>query len=169
MLTRKQDRFCLEYIKDMNATAAARRAGYSEKTADKEGSRLLGKPHVQERLAELRAEIAKDAGIQVKTVVDELVKVAFSNITDILADSDGLKVKPFEELTQAQKAAIAEISETTNKYGTTKRVKMHPKLMAMDMLMKHLGGYVTAAELIDRLPPERLEELVNQILEKIQK
>ena len=44
ILTAKQDTFCREYLLDLNATAAARRAGYSARNADKIGSELLGKP-----------------------------------------------------------------------------------------------------------------------------
>ena len=42
-LTPKQRRFVEEYLIDLNATAAAQRAGYSEKTADRIGPDLLGK------------------------------------------------------------------------------------------------------------------------------
>lgn len=169
MINPKQDRFCLEYIKDQNATQAALRAGYSERTAYSQGQRLLKHPDVQQQLAAMREQLMLESGIQVKTVVDELTKIAFTNITDVLESATGLKVKAFDQLTPAQRASICEISETTVRGVTTKRIKMHSKLTAIDMLMKHLGGYVTAAELIDRLPPERLEELVNQILEKLQK
>ncbi|ENG5503925.1 terminase small subunit, partial [Yersinia enterocolitica] len=40
-LTPKQELFCREYLKDLNATQAAIRAGYSEKTAQVQSSRLL--------------------------------------------------------------------------------------------------------------------------------
>ena len=40
-LTPKQERFCAEYLVDYNATQAAVRAGYSEKTAGSAGNRLL--------------------------------------------------------------------------------------------------------------------------------
>lgn len=169
MLNAKQDRFCLEYLKDHNATQAAVRAGYSERSAYNQGQRLLQLPEVQLRLTEAREKILQESGVKVKNVVDELAKIAFTNITDILTKATGLEVKPFDQLTAAQRASIAEISETTVRGVKTKRVKMHSKLAAMDMLMKHLGGYMTAAELIERLPPERLEELVNEILSKLNK
>ncbi|MCO2636840.1 terminase small subunit, partial [Pseudomonas aeruginosa] len=47
-LTVKQQRFVDEYLCDLNASAAARRAGYSEKTANEQGARLLAKVSVQE-------------------------------------------------------------------------------------------------------------------------
>ncbi|PRY14361.1 phage terminase small subunit [Pontibacter ummariensis] len=169
MLKPKQDRFCLEYIKDQNATQAALRAGYSEKTAYSQGQRLLKNPEVQQQLAALRNQIMQESGVEVKSVVQELVKIAFTNVSDVLQSSDGLKVKPFEELTPAQLASIAEISETINKYGTTRKVKMHSKLTALDMLMKHLGGYMTSSDLIDKLPPERLDQLIKELLAKVKK
>ena len=46
-LTAKQERFVSEYLLDLNATAAARRAGYSMKNADQIGPQLLGKTRVQ--------------------------------------------------------------------------------------------------------------------------
>ncbi|GAC1467176.1 MAG: terminase small subunit [Chamaesiphon sp.] len=58
--------FCKEYLKDLNATQAAVRSGYSEKNADKIGSELLGKTRVNARIQELlnargkRLEITAD-------------------------------------------------------------------------------------------------------------
>ena len=47
-LTPKQQRFVEEYLIDLNATQAAIRAGYSEKTAQEQSSRLLSNVMVQE-------------------------------------------------------------------------------------------------------------------------
>lgn len=49
-LTEKQKRFVQEYLVDLNATAAAKRAGYSAKTADRIGPELLGKTCVSEAI-----------------------------------------------------------------------------------------------------------------------
>jgi phage terminase small subunit len=55
MLNEKQQRFADEYLIDLNATQAAIRAGYSEKTARVQGSRLLLnadiKSYIEERMA----------------------------------------------------------------------------------------------------------------------
>lgn len=56
-LTDRQERFCQEYIIDANATQAAIRAGYCEKTARSTGSRLLTKADIRARIDELMAEI----------------------------------------------------------------------------------------------------------------
>ena len=52
-LTPKQERFAEEFIVDRNNTAAAKRAGYSERTAESQGSRLLRNVNVASRIAEL--------------------------------------------------------------------------------------------------------------------
>jgi phage terminase small subunit len=53
-LSAKQQRFVEEYLKDCNASAAYVRAGYSAKTAVKQGSRLLTYADIQAYIAELR-------------------------------------------------------------------------------------------------------------------
>ena len=52
-MTEKQKLFCEEYLIDLNATQAALRAGYSEKTAYSIGNENLKKPEIQKYLAEL--------------------------------------------------------------------------------------------------------------------
>ena len=58
-LTAKQQRFCDEYLIDLNATQAAIRAGYSEKTSNEQGSRLLRNVSVKDYIANRMAEKEK--------------------------------------------------------------------------------------------------------------
>lgn len=75
-LTDKQEKFCQEYLIDLNATQAAIRAGYSKKTANEQGAQNLAKLSVQARLKELqsarqeRTEITQDYVL--KTIVDTI-------------------------------------------------------------------------------------------------
>lgn len=55
-LTKKQQRFCDEYLIDLNATQAAIRAGYSEKTARQIGQENLTKPAIKEYIDKRMAE-----------------------------------------------------------------------------------------------------------------
>lgn len=63
-LTAKQQRFCDEYLIDINATQAAIRAGYSEKNARNIASENLAKPNIREyidnRLAEKEKALIAD-------------------------------------------------------------------------------------------------------------
>lgn len=60
-LTPRQQRFVSEYLIDLNGTQAAIRAGYSEKTAAEQASRLLTNVKVQETIAEARSRVAQKA------------------------------------------------------------------------------------------------------------
>lgn len=63
-MTAKQQRFCDEYLIDLNATQAAIRAGYSKKTAYSIGVENLKKPelkkYIADRMAEKDAELIAD-------------------------------------------------------------------------------------------------------------
>lgn len=63
-LTAKQQRFCDEYLIDMNITQAAIRAGYSKKTAYAIGQENLKKPmvkdYIEKRMAEKEAALIAD-------------------------------------------------------------------------------------------------------------
>lgn len=64
-MTAKQKRFCTEYLIDLNATQAAIRAGYSEKTAYSMGQRMLKnvetKKYIDQQLKQLKNEKTADA------------------------------------------------------------------------------------------------------------
>ena len=70
-LTAKQEKFCYEYVIDLNATQAALRAGYSEKTAYSSGSRLLKDVEIQKFIQTLQADLEKTAGITALKVLKE--------------------------------------------------------------------------------------------------
>lgn len=82
-LTAKQRVFVAEYLKDLNAAAAARRAGYSEKTADRIGAQLLGKTWVAAAVAEAMKARAARTEIDQDRIVRELWHV-------LTADANGL-------------------------------------------------------------------------------
>ena len=74
--TDKQKRFVDEYLIDLNATAAAKRAGYSEKSADKIGPELLGKTSIQEALSKALAKRSERTEITQDWVLSRLQTVA---------------------------------------------------------------------------------------------
>ncbi|HDQ4772062.1 TPA: terminase small subunit [Yersinia enterocolitica] len=74
-LTDKQELFAREYLKDLNATQAAIRAGYSEKTAQVQSSRLLSNVMVQQRVSELASERNNRVGIDADYVLRQAVKL----------------------------------------------------------------------------------------------
>ena len=77
-LTEKQKRFCEEYLIDFNATQAALRAGYSQKTAYSIGDENLRKPEIQSEIQTLIQKRSERTGINADSVIKELVKIAFA-------------------------------------------------------------------------------------------
>lgn len=71
-LTPKQQRFVQEYLQDHNGTQAAIRAGYSDKTAKQQGSRLLTDPRIQAAVRAGQQKMAKKAEVTVDSLMAEL-------------------------------------------------------------------------------------------------
>lgn len=76
MLNAKQRAFTVEYIKDKNATQAAIRAGYSEKTAYSMGVQLLKKLEIAQAIEELQKAAEARAGITVDKIVERINRIA---------------------------------------------------------------------------------------------
>lgn len=74
-LTPKEERFCLEYTNDYNGTAAAKRAGYSEKSARVAASRLLKQPRIMERVRQLQKEQAERLCLSSDLIVLETLEL----------------------------------------------------------------------------------------------
>jgi phage terminase small subunit len=90
----KQKTFCEEYLIDLNATQAAIRAGYSEKTAYSIGHENLSKPEIAKYIAELKEKRSEDAEIDAAWVLRESVKTyqAASNDGAHTAATSALKL-----------------------------------------------------------------------------
>lgn len=74
-LTPKQELFCQHYLLDLNATRAAIRAGYSEATAQEQGSRLLSRVMVSTRVHELIQARSERLRVDADWVLRQLIAV----------------------------------------------------------------------------------------------
>ena len=88
---KRHEKFCHEYIKDMNATQAAIRTGYSEKTAKMHGSRLMTNDDIKSRVAELREAYLDENIMTAKQVEYELTRIALglSNEKQVVIEGTG--------------------------------------------------------------------------------
>lgn len=136
-LTAKQQRFVEEYLIDLNATQACIRAGYSQKNAKQIGSELLDKTRLQ--IDSALAERSKRTGINQDRVVQELARIAFVKITDVI-DEDGEIRRDASDDDLACIESV-KIKESDNQFGgsTEREVKLASKLKALELLGKHLG------------------------------
>ncbi|MDD6633884.1 MAG: terminase small subunit [Ruminococcus sp.] len=152
MLTLKQEMFAKEYLVDFNATQAALRAGYSEKTARDIGCENLSKPNIQQEIQRLIEERSKRTEITADKVLKELAAIAFADSTDyakikhktIENELTGKKEEiPYIEFTDTdnlskeQRKAISAIKYTKNGIA----VETYSKIRALELLAKHLGMF----------------------------
>lgn len=141
-LTDKQRKFVSEYLVDLNATQAAIRAGYSERTAKSQGQRLLTNVDVSAALAAAQAEREQRTEITQDRVVSELAKIAFGSARDVMEwGPSGVMLKNSDDLTDDQAAGVAEVSESTTKDGGSLKLKRHDKVKALELLGRHLGMF----------------------------
>ncbi len=143
-LTDKQKRFCEEYVIDNNATQAATRAGYSAKTANEQGSRMLAKVSIQEEIANLRKEIQERNNITVDEIIRELAEQFRVDPTEVY-DNNG-NLKPLTEMSDRARKSIKSISKQIDESASGARsikgkVEFYNKQDSADKLLRHLGGY----------------------------
>ena len=77
MLNDKQKRFAEEYLIDLNATAAAKRAGYSSKTSKEQAARLLTNVNIQNYIQERQKALQDKLHITQERVLQEYARIAF--------------------------------------------------------------------------------------------
>lgn len=186
-LTAKQQRFCDEYLIDLNATQAAIRAGYSPKTAEQLAYQLLQKTSVQNHIAELQKKREERTEITQDSVLRELALIAFAKASDYakvvekdaMIEVDGNMVPVLDEkgnpvkyrtvepiltddLTEDQKKAIAVIKKGRDGF----EIKPYSKIQALELLGKHLGMFTERVE-VKNTTPNAFEGLTTEELKKL--
>jgi phage terminase small subunit len=156
-LTPKQQLFIREYLKSLNATAAAKAAGYSEKTAEQQGCRLLRNVQIAEEVAKAQEKRCEKLEISADRVLQELALLGFANMMDYMTiTAGGEAFVDLSKLTREQAAAIQEITvdETGGGSGDNKReavqrtrFKLANKKDALELLGKHLKLFTEKIEL----------------------
>lgn len=146
-LTAKQQRFVAEYLVDLNATQAAIRAGYSEKSADKIGSQLLGKTGVAAGISAAKEARSKRTGIDADWVLRRLAQDATADLADLYTESGELK--PVKEWPMAWRTGLVAGVETARErddaddegnpnWITVRKVKLMDRARLLEMIGKHI-------------------------------
>ena len=111
-LTDKQKRFCDEYLIDLNATQAAIRVGYSEKTASEQSSRLLTNVNIQDYIKSKQKKTSEKLEISKEQILQMVFDIAKSK-----GERTNDRLKAFEivnkmlGLNEAEKHEVKEILE----------------------------------------------------------
>lgn len=162
-LTAKQGAFAMEYVVDMNATQAAIRAGFSEKTAAQQGWQLLQNPLVAAEIAKLKAERAERLKIDADQLLARLVDEAHADFADLF-DADGAlkpihdwpliwrtgliagieieeeydtKAEPDEMEEQAHGGALRRPRATPRAIGRVAKIKISDKIKRLELIGRH--------------------------------
>jgi phage terminase small subunit len=150
-LTAKQTRFVAEYLIDLNAAGAARRAGYSPAMADQASRTLLQKPTIRTAISARQAEQLAKADLAAVRVLEEYGRVAFADVRMFFGHDGNLK--GISELTAEQGSALAsfEVIVKSALVNDGKAVEIHKirlwdKLRALEALAKHFGLLVDKVE-----------------------
>ena len=152
-LSEQQNRFCEEYLKDLNASKAAMRAGYSEHTSAEQGSRLLTIVKVQMKVQELMEARSKRTKIGADRILKELFHIATVDISAAYDDNGHLL--PVKKIPRAIRRAIAAIKVFDEfegfgrdrvKVGEVREVKFNDKIRALELLGKHLKLFTDKVE-----------------------
>lgn len=146
-LTRKQQRFVDEYLLDLNATQAAIRCGYSPKTAEVQGCRLLSNAKIApavEKALQARAERTK---IDADWLLLRLAEEATADVNDLYDENGHLRPVADWPLIwrQGLVAGIETVREKVGKdkngdpeYSTVHKVKLSDRVRRLELLGKHV-------------------------------
>lgn len=146
-LTAKQQRFVAEYPIDLNATQAAIRAGYSEKTAAEQASRLLTNVKVAEAIQAAMKARSERTQIDADWVLKRLARDATADLADLYTENGTLK--PVHEWPIAWRTGLVAGIETVQErdgedaegkpvYATVRKVKLLDRTKLVELIGKHV-------------------------------
>lgn len=145
-LTEYQQRFVDEYMVDLNQGQAIIRAGFKGQaaSANTASCRMMQNVNVKAEVQRRIAERSERTQITADRVLRELALIGFYDIREIFDNQNNLK--GIRELTGDSSRAIASIEIEVDKIGTreistTKKIKMHDKIRALQLIGSHIGMF----------------------------
>ncbi len=160
--------FAREYLVDLNATQAAIRAGFSEKTATSAGHRLLTYADVQAEVTKLKAERAEKVAADAEWVLRRLVADVTADLADLYDDNGNMKpVKDWPVVFRTGLVAgldtaqekLGEDDDGRPTYGVVHKVKLADRTRLLELL----GRHVDVAAFKDKLEVDVKTELADRL------
>ena len=150
--------FVNHYLKHYNATEAAIAAGYSPKSADNQGWRMMKNEDVQRAITEAERRLENKVFVSKEKILKEMSLIGFSSIDDhVDVDVGGfVKAKTFAEMPTGavrcikkikEKRTIKSIQGTKDKPSedvileSTFEFELHDKIQALINMGKELGMF----------------------------
>jgi len=153
ILTKKQEKFCKEYLVDFNGTQAAIRAGFAPKNTDVTATRLLAKASIQSQIKKLQAKVDAKYEFTQEQFRNKVSAIINFDIRDILEIGEGGEVqyKPLDQWPEGAASLISEISESSiikeSADGKTLakisklNAKIPDKIKALEQMARHRGWF----------------------------
>lgn len=143
ILTEQQKKFCIEYLKCLNAAKACVKAGYSKRTAKEQGARLLTNVNVKNYISERQQKNEAKTEITRERWLAELESIGFANINDFVNGSNSiLELKHIDRnKTAAVSGVKTTVHESNGKVTTNTQIKFHDKEAALEKIGRHLGYF----------------------------
>lgn len=107
-MTAKQKRFCEEFVKTGNATQSAINAGYSEKTANEQSSRLLTKVSIKSYIRSLQDEIKNENILDATKMQEVLTSIILQESEEEVIVVEGCGDGMSEAVTKTKTASNAD-------------------------------------------------------------
>ena len=142
-LNPRQKRFVAEYLIDLNASAAAIRAGYRARNARVYGWQLLQRPEIAAAVAVHEQELFDRLRINALRVTTQTARIAFLNPRHLLK-SDGT-LKSIDDIDDAALAGIAAIETVESKAGQRHKLWLRDTIRALTLLTRQLQLMEAAA------------------------
>lgn len=141
-LDKRQKKFCREFAKAPgNAAAAARRAGYSAKSARQQASELLANPNISEEVERIQEELAAKEEEALEKVIEMLKAVALQNPKDILDPEYENEIIDLSKISTTAAMAIEGVEVKHGKFGKSVKVTKSSRLQAAEMLLRMAGKF----------------------------
>jgi len=149
-MTLKQQKFADKYLVTGNATLSYSYAYKvkNENTAKSAGQRLLTNVDVKSYIDKKREKLSEKAGITQERVMQEIGRLAFSDIRQLFdSNSNLLDIKKLPDdiaavISSVEVDEITTIGRVTKKQkGVTQKIKLWSKEKALEMLARHFGIY----------------------------
>ncbi|WP_334471028.1 terminase small subunit [Arsenophonus sp. PmNCSU2021_1] len=140
-LTDKQEAFCRENLIDLNATQAAIRAGYSEKTAKDIACQNLAKLNIQKRIQTLMEERKNRIEVNADYVLKRLVDIDQMDVLDIITESGDLR--PIKDWPKVWRTTLSGFDiaaiRVEGAEALLKKIKWPDKIKNLELLGKHVS------------------------------